>query len=106
MERLKKISLSPLLAVLGLILPFDLSVQTFTNLYNFTGFGDGAAPQGNLVLSGNTLYGTTQAGGTAPARYFQSIPTARVIQTFIVLIIPVRTEVIQTAAVAELRMAV
>ncbi len=34
----------------------------FTNIYTFTG-DDGAVPHGNLVLSGNTLYGTTQNGG-------------------------------------------
>ena len=37
-------------------------------LYNFEGqyhsVSDGNGPQGNLILSGNTLYGTTQAGGS------------------------------------------
>jgi len=36
----------------------------FTNLYNFTGGNDGANPEGGLVLSGSTLYGTTFNGGT------------------------------------------
>ncbi len=37
----------------------------FTNFYNFTGgFTQGAIPQAGLVLSGNTLYGTTSQGGT------------------------------------------
>ena len=36
----------------------------FTNLYNFTGGSDGSGPHGGLTLSGNTLYGTTSAGGT------------------------------------------
>jgi len=35
----------------------------FTNLYNFTGGSDGAAPDAGLVLSGGILYGTTTAGG-------------------------------------------
>ena len=44
----------------------------FTNLHNFTpdpspGFtnSDGASPRGDLVLSGNTLYGTTYDGGSS-----------------------------------------
>jgi uncharacterized repeat protein (TIGR03803 family) len=36
----------------------------FTNLYSFTGAGDGANPYDGLVLSGATLYGTV-AGGTS-----------------------------------------
>jgi uncharacterized repeat protein (TIGR03803 family) len=32
-------------------------------IYTFTGGSDGGNPQGNLVLSGNTLYGTTIQGG-------------------------------------------
>ena len=36
----------------------------FTVLKYFTNSIDGANPQGNLVLSGNTLYGTTAIGGT------------------------------------------
>jgi uncharacterized repeat protein (TIGR03803 family) len=31
----------------------------FTTLYSFTGFSDGGIPDAGLVLSGNTLYGTT-----------------------------------------------
>jgi uncharacterized repeat protein (TIGR03803 family) len=34
----------------------------FTNLYNFTGVDDGYGPQAGLILSGNTLYGTTAGG--------------------------------------------
>jgi uncharacterized repeat protein (TIGR03803 family) len=36
----------------------------FTNLYNFTGGNDGGNPQGGLILSGTTLYGTATEGGT------------------------------------------
>src|SRR3989442_10826262 len=39
-----------------------LTAQTFTVLHSFTG-GDGAFPYAGLVLSGNTLYGTTALGG-------------------------------------------
>ena len=39
-------------------------LHTFTVLDSNTGTNaDGAIPQGNLVLAGNTLYGTTSAGG-------------------------------------------
>ena len=36
----------------------------FTVLYNFTGTNDGANPYASLILSGSTLFGTTQGGGT------------------------------------------
>jgi len=36
----------------------------FTNFYNFSGGSDGAFPEGTLVLSGNTLYGTAEGGGS------------------------------------------
>jgi len=39
-----------------------LSAQVFTPLYSF-GYSDGANPQGGLIQSGQTLYGTTQYGG-------------------------------------------
>jgi uncharacterized repeat protein (TIGR03803 family) len=35
----------------------------FTNLYSFTGITDGSQPQAGPILSGNTLYGTAEAGG-------------------------------------------
>jgi uncharacterized repeat protein (TIGR03803 family) len=37
----------------------------FTNLYSFAGGLNGAKPQGGVVLSGNTLYGTAQTGGNS-----------------------------------------
>jgi uncharacterized repeat protein (TIGR03803 family) len=39
----------------------------FTNLYNFTGGSDGANPHANLILLGNTLYGTAQHGVSSAA---------------------------------------
>jgi uncharacterized repeat protein (TIGR03803 family) len=36
----------------------------FTNLYDFSGSVDGAAPYATPVVSGNMLYGTTDSGGT------------------------------------------
>jgi uncharacterized repeat protein (TIGR03803 family) len=53
-----------LIAGLGLIPAGRVTAQTFTNLYNFTGF-DGAEPHAGLILSGNTLYGTAQLGGSS-----------------------------------------
>src|SRR5882762_467 len=50
---------------LGLILTSQVTAQTFTNLYGFTGGNDGGAPYASLILSGNTLYGTTTAGGSS-----------------------------------------
>jgi len=38
--------------------------QTFTTLHSFNG-SDGDSPYGDLVLSGNTLFGTTAYGGGA-----------------------------------------
>jgi uncharacterized repeat protein (TIGR03803 family) len=50
---------------LGWILAGPVAAQTFTNLHHFNGITDGAAPYGELILSGTTLYGTTYAGGSA-----------------------------------------
>src|SRR5437016_9051309 len=47
-----------------------LTAQTFTTLHSFTSGAtnsDGANPRAPLVLSGNTLYGTTWAGGSSAA---------------------------------------
>jgi len=77
---LKRHSLLPaLIAALGLTLTLRATAQSFTNLYNFEGqfysVSDGNGAQGNLVLGGNTLYGTTQAGGTGGAGTIFSIHT-------------------------------
>lgn len=37
----------------------------FTNIYSFSGGANGSNPEAGLVLSGNTLYGTTYAGGSS-----------------------------------------
>jgi uncharacterized repeat protein (TIGR03803 family) len=65
---------APLAAALGLILTSEAKAQTFTTLYSFTKptgsppgpyyNSDGAFPLGTLALSGNTLYGTAQGGGS------------------------------------------
>src|SRR5262245_280108 len=59
-----------LMAVLGLILAGRVTAQTFTTLHSFAlGSGypsytnsDGVGP-GALIISGDTLYGTTDQGG-------------------------------------------
>ena len=48
---------------LGVIFKINTDGTGFTNLHSFTGGADGANPQAALILSGNTLYGTTSAGG-------------------------------------------
>ena len=61
---IKNLFLLPsLIAGLGLILAGRVTAQNFTNLYDFMGF-DGAEPAAGLVLSGDTLYGTAQLGGS------------------------------------------
>lgn len=58
----------------GTVFAVNVDGSRFTNLYCFSGFStgpfgdgvtnvDGANPHGGLVLSGNTLYGTTAGGG-------------------------------------------
>ena len=60
----------PVLLALGLIPAGRVMAQNFTNLYSFTATrgastnSDGAYPGAGLILSGNTLYGTTENGGT------------------------------------------
>jgi uncharacterized repeat protein (TIGR03803 family) len=49
----------------GTVFAINLDGSGFTNLYNFTGGSNGMGPSGGLILSGNTLYGTTFKGGNA-----------------------------------------
>jgi uncharacterized repeat protein (TIGR03803 family) len=73
--RIKQWFLLPaLVAGLSLIPAGRVSAQTFTKLFSFTGVGynasevatnsEGGEPYGGLLLSGSTLYGTAQYGGT------------------------------------------
>ena len=41
------------------------TAQAFTTLYNFEYTDDGGNPQAGLVISGNTLYGATDSGGSS-----------------------------------------
>jgi len=54
---------------LGFLLAGRAAAQTFTNLHGFTG-SDGADPLAGVILSGNTLYGTTQGGDTSAGTVF------------------------------------
>jgi uncharacterized repeat protein (TIGR03803 family) len=50
----------------GTVFKVNTDGSGFTNVHNFYGFyTDGANPRGGLVLSGNTLYGTTYSGGSS-----------------------------------------
>jgi uncharacterized repeat protein (TIGR03803 family) len=57
---IRKLFLLPAVIVgLGLIPAGRMTAQTFTTLYSFTDSSDGENPWVGLILSGNTLYGTT-----------------------------------------------
>ncbi len=49
----------------GTVFAVNTDGTGFTNLHSFAGGSDGANPYSGLVLSGNTLYGTTQNGGSS-----------------------------------------
>ena len=48
----------------GTVFAVNTNGTGFTTLYRFTGGSDGAKPMADLLLSGNTLYGTASFGGT------------------------------------------
>jgi len=48
----------------GSVFAVNTDGSDFTSVYGFTGGSDGGNPEGSLILSGNTLYGTTASGGT------------------------------------------
>ncbi|HLX96555.1 MAG TPA: choice-of-anchor tandem repeat GloVer-containing protein [Verrucomicrobiae bacterium] len=50
---------------LGTVFKAGTNGTGFTNLYSFTGSGDGTKPYAGLVLAGGTLYGTTSGGGSS-----------------------------------------
>jgi uncharacterized repeat protein (TIGR03803 family) len=57
-----KILFSSAALLLGLFVPL-VEAQNLVTLYNFKGGTNGVWPSAGLVLSGNTLYGTTEYGG-------------------------------------------
>jgi uncharacterized repeat protein (TIGR03803 family) len=48
----------------GTVFAVNTDGSGFSNLYCFSGWSDGSSPNGGLLLSGNTLYGTTSSGGS------------------------------------------
>src|ERR1039457_5061361 len=56
--------LPALIAGLGLIPAGRVTAQTFTTLHSFN-YSDGNYPVAGLILSGNTLYGTAEGGGSS-----------------------------------------
>src|SRR5690242_13817955 len=62
---IKKLFLLPLLmAGVGFMVAGRVTAQTFTTMHSFVGYPtDGDYPRGTLLLSGSTLYGTTEYGG-------------------------------------------
>jgi uncharacterized repeat protein (TIGR03803 family) len=49
----------------GTVFAVNTDGTGFTNLHTFTGGSDGAYPNGGLIVSGSTLYGTAAYGGSA-----------------------------------------
>jgi uncharacterized repeat protein (TIGR03803 family) len=47
----------------GTIFQINTDGSGFRSLYTFTGAADGGFPQGGVILSGSTLYGTASGGG-------------------------------------------
>jgi uncharacterized repeat protein (TIGR03803 family) len=49
----------------GTLFALSTDGSGFTTLYSFSGGSDGADPETELVISGNTLYGTANSGGSS-----------------------------------------
>jgi uncharacterized repeat protein (TIGR03803 family) len=62
-EKIHLLLLPALSAGFCLMLTGQVTAQTFTNLYSFTGGSDGANPY-TVIISGNILYGVADTGGT------------------------------------------
>jgi uncharacterized repeat protein (TIGR03803 family) len=58
----------------GTIFSIPTNGSSLTTLYSFTGGNDGGSPFGDLLLSGNTLYGMTYGGGTSGDGVIFSFP--------------------------------
>jgi uncharacterized repeat protein (TIGR03803 family) len=51
--------------MLAMFVAGQATAQTYTNLHSFASSSDGANPYAGLTMSGNTLYGTANAGANA-----------------------------------------
>ena len=51
----------------GTLFAINTDGSGYRSLYSFSGGSDGADPEADLVLAGNTLYGTANSGGSAGA---------------------------------------
>jgi len=49
----------------GTVFAVNTDGTGFTTVYSFTGGSDGSDPLAGLILSGNTLYGTAESGGSS-----------------------------------------
>jgi len=49
----------------GTVFSMNINGSNFMALYTFTNGSDGANPVGSLVISGSTIYGTTESGGAS-----------------------------------------
>jgi uncharacterized repeat protein (TIGR03803 family) len=49
----------------GTLFAINTDGSGYRSLYSFSGGYDGAAPQGDLIVNNNTLYGTTAGGGSS-----------------------------------------
>jgi uncharacterized repeat protein (TIGR03803 family) len=79
----------------GTVFSINTDGTDFTNLYSFTYLNDGGNPYAGLILSGNTLYGTTYSGGSsnlgtvfAINSMAPAIPTCIASQALIMELIP------------------
>jgi uncharacterized repeat protein (TIGR03803 family) len=57
----------------GTVFQLNTNGTGFTTLYNLTNGTDGSAPLGGVILSGNTLYGTTSEGGASDSGTLYSL---------------------------------
>ena len=67
----KRLHVPALIIALGSMLAGRAMAITYTNLHAFAGGTEGSNPYAGLILSGNTLYGTTPNGGTGHGTAFR-----------------------------------
>ena len=62
-------------AGVGTVFSLHLDGSSFTNLYQFAASNDGNRPYSGLLLAGNTLYGSTEYGGTGGVGILYAVNT-------------------------------